>query len=147
MQYTIEKPYKMVRKNCKKNLKFWTFIRFLGPFLKKMVILNFWMDEDFWVKLSANLPHWVAGTTYTTWVGMATILCLSRPFFKSTTFSKMTLKISQKLKVENFKIFFCIFCNHFIGLLYGILHVLILWVYPEKSKENYLLLNTFCTPL
>ena len=35
MQYTIEKPYKMVTKNDRKILKFSTFVRFLGPFLKK----------------------------------------------------------------------------------------------------------------
>ena len=50
-------------------------------------------------------------------------------------------------KVENFKKKFYILGNYFIGLLYGILHVLILLVYPEKLKENLLLLNTFCTPL
>ena len=32
MQYTIEKPYKMVTKNAEKNLKFSTFDKFLGPF-------------------------------------------------------------------------------------------------------------------
>ena len=32
IQYTIEKPYKMVTKNAEKNLKFSTFVRFLGPF-------------------------------------------------------------------------------------------------------------------
>ena len=35
MQYIIEKPYKMVTKNAKKNFNFSTFVRFLGPFLKK----------------------------------------------------------------------------------------------------------------
>ena len=35
MQYIIEKPYKMVTKNAKKNSNFSTFVRFLGPFLKK----------------------------------------------------------------------------------------------------------------
>ena len=30
MQYTIEKPYKMVTKNAEKNLKFSTFEKFLG---------------------------------------------------------------------------------------------------------------------
>ena len=34
IQYTIEKPYKMVTKNAEKNLKFSTFVRFLGPFLE-----------------------------------------------------------------------------------------------------------------
>ena len=32
IQYTIEKPYKMVTKNAGKNLKFSTFVRFLGQF-------------------------------------------------------------------------------------------------------------------
>ena len=32
MQYTIEKPYRMVTKNAEKNWKFSTFVRFLGPF-------------------------------------------------------------------------------------------------------------------
>ena len=35
MQYTIEKAYKIVTKNEKKNLKFSTFVSFLGQFLKK----------------------------------------------------------------------------------------------------------------
>ena len=34
IQYTIEKPYKMVTTNAEKNLKFSTFVRFLGPFLE-----------------------------------------------------------------------------------------------------------------
>ena len=33
----------------------------------------------------------------------------------------------------------CILGNHFIGLFNGILHVLILLVYPEKSKPLLLL--------
>ena len=60
MQYTIEKPYKMVTKNDRKILKFSTFVRFLGPFLKKQCfskIGNFERDENFWMKLSAKLPH------------------------------------------------------------------------------------------
>ena len=60
MQYIIEKPYKMVTKNAKKNSNFSTFVRFLGPFLKKQRFWkmgNFETDENFWVKLSANLPH------------------------------------------------------------------------------------------
>ena len=34
IQYTIEMTYKMVTKNAEKNLKFSTFVRFLGPFLE-----------------------------------------------------------------------------------------------------------------
>ena len=34
IQYTIETPYKMVTKNAGKNLKFSTFVRFLGTFLE-----------------------------------------------------------------------------------------------------------------
>ena len=96
------------------------------------------------MKLSANLPYWILWPTNSKWVGMAPLWCLPCPFFKNIIFSKMTLKISQKLKISKY---FCILGNHFIGLLYGILHVLILLVYPEKLKENLLLLNTFWTPL
>ena len=48
--YTIEKPYEMVTKNAKKILKFSTFVRFLGHFLKKRCfgkMGNFGTDEDF----------------------------------------------------------------------------------------------------
>ena len=50
MQYTIEKPYKMVTKNDRKILKFSTFVTILGPFLKKQwfsKIGNFERDEKF----------------------------------------------------------------------------------------------------
>ena len=50
MQYIIEKPYKMVTKNARKNSNFSTFVRFLGPFLKKQCfskIGNFERDEKF----------------------------------------------------------------------------------------------------
>ena len=44
------------------------------------------------------------------------------------------------------KKFFCILGNHFIGRFNGILHVLILLVYPEKLKPL-LLLNIIRLPL
>ena len=50
IQYIIEKPYKMVTKNAKKNSNFSTFVRFLGPFMKKQSFWkmgNFEMDENF----------------------------------------------------------------------------------------------------
>ena len=67
------------------------------------------------------------------------------PIFSKYHFFKNDPKNFRK--VQNFKFFFCILDNHFIGLLYGILNVLILLVYPEKLKENLLLLNTFWAPL
>ena len=67
------------------------------------------------------------------------------PIFQKYYFFKNGPK--NLTKVENLKKKICILGNHFIGLLCGILHVLILLVYPEKLKENLLLLNTFCTPL
>ena len=66
------------------------------------------------------------------------------PIFQKHHFFKNDPK--NLTKDENFKKI-CILSNHFIGLLYDILHVLILLVYPEKLKENQLLLDIFCTPL
>ena len=95
MQYIIEKPYKMVTKNAKKNFNFSTFVRFLGPFLKKQRFWkmgNFETDENFWVKLSANLPHQVSWKMNTKWLGVVPVWYLPHPFFKNTTFSKMAPK-------------------------------------------------------
>ena len=55
----------------------------------------------------------------------------------------MALKSSQQLKISKKN---RILSNHFIGFLYGISNVLILLGYPEKLKENVLLLNIFGTP-
>ena len=95
MQYTIEKPYKMVTKNDRNFLKFSTFVRFLGPFLKKQCfskIGNFERDEKFWMKLSAKFPHKVLWKMNTKWVGMTPIWYLLHPFFKNAAFSKIALK-------------------------------------------------------
>ena len=135
MQYIIEKPYKMVTKNAKKNSNFSTFVRFLGPFLKKWRFWkmgNFETNENFWVKFSANLPHQASWKMNAKWVGVAPVWYLTQPFFKNTIFSKMALKPNKSWK---FKIFFCIFGNHFIGLFNGILHVLIFWVVAVKQKD------------
>ena len=53
-------------------------------------------------------------------------------FSKTLLFRKWPLKPNKSWK---FKIFFCIFGNHFIGLFNGILHVLIFWVVAEKQKD------------
>ena len=53
------------------------------------------------------------------------------PIFQKHCFFKNGPK--NLAKVENFNFFFCILSKHFIGLFNGILHVLILWVVPEKQ--------------
>ena len=90
MQYTIEKPYKMVK----------ILIEF-----HEQPIQNGWA----WPPYDAYPIH----------------------FSKTPLFQKGPKNI---IKVENFK-FFVIISNHFIGLFNGILHVLLLFVYPEKLKE------------
>ena len=101
MQYTIEKPYKMVTRNATFQKKFSTFVRFLGQILenqcfRKMgvagmkwgprppILYSFFreLNEEALLKVSLKNLH----------------LFQSYPFFKNTTFSKMALKIYQKLK-------------------------------------------------
>ena len=69
-------------------------------------------------------------------------MALQKPQLQKRT-KITTLQVKYTLKFHQS----CILGNHFIGVLYGILHFLILLVYPEKLMENLLLLNTFCTPL
>ena len=107
MQYTIEKPYKMVTRNATFKKKISTFVRFLGQILenqcfRKMgvagmkwgprppILYSFFreLNEEALLKVSLKNLH----------------LFQSYPFFKNTTFSKMALKIYQK---------FCIHGNHF----------------------------------
>ncbi len=89
MQFIIEKPYRMVTKNAKKNFNFSTFVRFLGPFLKKQRFWkmdNFETDENFWVKLSVNLLHQVSWQINTKWLGVLTVWYLPHPFQKHNFF-------------------------------------------------------------
>ena len=135
MQCTIEKPYKMVTKNDRKILKFSTFVRFLGPFLKKRCfskIGNFERDEKFWMKLSAKFLHKVLWKMNTKWVGMTPIWYLLHPFFKNTAFSKIALKPNKSRKFQKFSV---ILGNHFIGLFNGILHVFMFCVIANKQWD------------
>ena len=73
----------------------WIKVRFLGPFLKKQRFWkmgNFETNENFLVKLLANLPHQVSWKMNTKWLGVEPVWYLPHPFFKNTTFSKMAPK-------------------------------------------------------
>ena len=137
----------MVTRNAEKNLKFSTFDKFLGPFsenlcFRKMcvagmkrgpcptILYSFFtkLNEEALLKVSLKNLH----------------LFQSYPFFKNTAFSKMALKIYQKLK--NLIFFSAFMVTIFIWVFNGILHVLILLIYPEKLRPL-LLLNFIRPPL
>ena len=116
---------------------------FLGPFLKNWWFLTFkWIKIFEWNFQQIFLIKFCEQPIQIGWAWPH--LMPAPPVFQQYYFFKNDPK--NLTKVENFKKN-CILGNHFIGVLYGILHFLILLVYPEKLMENLLLLNTFCTPL
>ena len=125
-------------------MKFLNFFRFLGPFLKNWWFWTFeWMKIFEWNFQQIFLVEFRETPIQNGWAWPSFDDCHAH-FSKTLIFQKCPKNLT---KVENFKSFFFILDNHFIGLLYGILNVVILLVYSEKLKENLLLLNTFWTPL
>ena len=60
----LKSPIKWLPTN-KKKFKIFNFCQVFRAIFEKVPILNFFLDGDFWVKLSANLPHWVLWNTNT----------------------------------------------------------------------------------
>ena len=125
----------MVTKNDRKFSKFSTFVRFLGPFLKKQCfskIGNFERDENFWMKLSAKLPHKLSWKMNIKCLGMTPHLMPPTPIFEKHCFFKNGPKKCNKS--WKFEIFFCILGINFIRRFNDILHVSIFLLFVDKPR-------------
>ena len=129
----------MVTKNAKSFLNISTYMRFLGPILKKIVFLKNGHGRH---QMGAMPIHFVFIFHETWWRRFAESFTqkfssVSKlPIFQKHCFFKNGPK--NVTKVEKFNFFVCVLSNHFIGLFNGILHVLILWVVSEKQGFRFL---------